>query len=494
MGQCTGHLRLLDLQKDLKLEKHHQDWSDLPNCSLQSRDRPFKRPRLSTGYCMDPSLGSSNSSSRPNLPHNQPLSPSTSCTRGISGYKNTHGGIDGEALMRGHSDADVLTNRLIGRRSAITNEIHEEGQTWMDFIRSVPDHQRNRLNSVHVADGGAELMAADRRKRLAERQEEHPRRRASASLSSISQSTSRLRQISTPTNDGAPFLRPPPFINSSPPIQRFPNRPLPRPPNVSTPRDRTNRDITLPKWQPDAEASKCPICGTSFSFWYRKHHCRKCGRVVCGSCSPHRITIPRQFIVHSPEEGASSPVTRDTVPEVVDLTGENDSSDDALNSDERPQSSDYRIDPALGGGQEVRLCNPCVPDPNPLPHLPLSSSGIPSFDSFQRNNRITSHQRHPSTEAVLATEGERSHFSGRTSSSKGQSIRRDRFASFDGNTVSAETLIHQDHTVATARRHSHAPRPLNLSTQTPGYPPQYGSVPDAAARQVGSVKRTILIS
>ncbi|EHA25918.1 hypothetical protein ASPNIDRAFT_143971, partial [Aspergillus niger ATCC 1015] len=50
-------------------------------------------------------------------------------------------------------------------------------------------------------------------------------------------------------------------------------------------------------WQPDAEVTKCPICGTTFSFWYRKHHCRKCGRVVCASCSPHRITIPRQFIV-----------------------------------------------------------------------------------------------------------------------------------------------------------------------------------------------------
>ncbi|KAF2840975.1 hypothetical protein M501DRAFT_902973, partial [Patellaria atrata CBS 101060] len=50
-------------------------------------------------------------------------------------------------------------------------------------------------------------------------------------------------------------------------------------------------------WQPDNEASICPVCGVSFTFWLRKHHCRKCGRVVCDNCSTHRITIPRQFVV-----------------------------------------------------------------------------------------------------------------------------------------------------------------------------------------------------
>ena len=40
--------------------------------------------------------------------------------------------------------------------------------------------------------------------------------------------------------------------------------------------------------------------------------------------------------------------------QIVDLTGE------------EPVSSSL-INPALGGGEEVRLCNPCVPDPNPHP-------------------------------------------------------------------------------------------------------------------------------
>ncbi|KAF8249067.1 hypothetical protein K440DRAFT_472297, partial [Wilcoxina mikolae CBS 423.85] len=50
-------------------------------------------------------------------------------------------------------------------------------------------------------------------------------------------------------------------------------------------------------WQPDAAAKHCPICTSAFTFFNRRHHCRKCGRVVCATCSPHRITIPSAYIV-----------------------------------------------------------------------------------------------------------------------------------------------------------------------------------------------------
>ncbi|EGP90843.1 uncharacterized protein MYCGRDRAFT_31161, partial [Zymoseptoria tritici IPO323] len=48
-----------------------------------------------------------------------------------------------------------------------------------------------------------------------------------------------------------------------------------------------------PEWQPDGNVVSCPVCHTIFGLFTRKHHCRKCGRVVCSACSPHRITIPR---------------------------------------------------------------------------------------------------------------------------------------------------------------------------------------------------------
>jgi hypothetical protein len=65
----------------------------------------------------------------------------------------------------------------------------------------------------------------------------------------------------------------------------------------SSPRRRLPSDIVLPEWQPDESVTRCPICHNAFTFFNRRHHCRKCGRVVCNPCSPHRITIPKAFVV-----------------------------------------------------------------------------------------------------------------------------------------------------------------------------------------------------
>ena len=78
---------------------------------------------------------------------------------------------------------------------------------------------------------------------------------------------------------------------------------------------------------------------------------RKCGRVVCNACSPHRITIPYQFIVQSPIE--------------IDTYNQPSSrARPALDPARAGSSSEFE---SLGGGERVRLCNPCVPDPNTAP-------------------------------------------------------------------------------------------------------------------------------
>lgn len=63
--------------------------------------------------------------------------------------------------------------------------------------------------------------------------------------------------------------------------------------------------------------------------------------MVCNACSPHRITIPYQYIVQPP--GTPRPPQR-----YPSYLGDSDSS-------------------IFGGGERVRLCNPCVPDPNIAP-------------------------------------------------------------------------------------------------------------------------------
>ncbi|RDL36873.1 uncharacterized protein BP5553_06225 [Venustampulla echinocandica] len=166
---------------------------------------------------------------------------------------------------------------------------------------------------------------------------------------------------STPSGD-LPISTPPiPFDRSGGPSSS--ERPLPLPPTSSDPSPRggldgAERESVMPRWQPDAEVTICPICGTQFSFFIRKHHCRKCGRVVCNSCSPHRITIPHPYIVRPPTEDAPpTPLTRDSARSSI--------------------SAEFR---GIGGGERVRLCNPCVPDPNVAPpqsnfsNSPASSS------------------------------------------------------------------------------------------------------------------------
>ncbi|KAK2787504.1 hypothetical protein FQN52_007222 [Onygenales sp. PD_12] len=136
-------------------------------------------------------------------------------------------------------------------------------------------------------------------------------------------------------------------------------------------RENSFTDYELPRWQPDSEVSKCPICSTPFSFWYRKHHCRKCGRVVCASCSPHRITIPRQFIVRPPEVSRPlSTILQPNPPEaqIISLIDDEQTlSSPPRRVQSRGQRDNFPPNSALGGGEEVRLCNPCVPDPNPEP-------------------------------------------------------------------------------------------------------------------------------
>ncbi|KAJ4860824.1 FYVE zinc finger domain-containing protein [Trichoderma breve] len=126
-------------------------------------------------------------------------------------------------------------------------------------------------------------------------------------------------------------------------------------------RERTG-SVVLPRWQPDAEVTYCPICRTQFSIFVRKHHCRKCGRVVCNSCSPHRIIIPHQFIVRAPGSEVPLPpaLLYGSGASYVDMNG-------------------------LSGGERVRLCNPCVPDPNTAPPQSPTSPALSPREARRRS-------------------------------------------------------------------------------------------------------------
>ncbi|KAI0160271.1 FYVE zinc finger-domain-containing protein [Xylariaceae sp. FL1272] len=149
----------------------------------------------------------------------------------------------------------------------------------------------------------------------------------------------------------------------------------------------TSREYVPPPWQPDQEVTYCPICNVQFGMITRKHHCRKCGRVVCGQCSPHRICIPHGFIVRAPWEHVAS---------------------------QQPPSS------RSAGGQRVRLCNPCVPDPNTTPpQAPQQTAPLVVDGSSARHRRAHSTMNTSSSGMSLLSHGRQSalqHYPGRNRS------------------------------------------------------------------------------
>ena len=48
----------------------------------------------------------------------------------------------------------------------------------------------------------------------------------------------------------------------------------------------------MKSWVPDSEGIGCSICHCEFSITRRRHHCRKCGVLVCGACSDHFVKLP----------------------------------------------------------------------------------------------------------------------------------------------------------------------------------------------------------
>lgn len=56
-----------------------------------------------------------------------------------------------------------------------------------------------------------------------------------------------------------------------------------------------------PLWRPNDYSKKCSVCDSRFGLiLIRKHHCRRCGELVCSNCSPRYG--PGVYLIDAPED------------------------------------------------------------------------------------------------------------------------------------------------------------------------------------------------
>lgn len=54
------------------------------------------------------------------------------------------------------------------------------------------------------------------------------------------------------------------------------------------------------RWEVDCDVDACRRCARRFTLFFRKHHCRRCGQIVCDTCSSHRALLREEELVIDP--------------------------------------------------------------------------------------------------------------------------------------------------------------------------------------------------
>jgi len=108
--------------------------------------------------------------------------------------------------------------------------------------------------------------------------------------------------FSSPSFGSSPSTLTPEPLSFSPDSKSFANSGMDSTSTSGASNNTPTHQIPLaqpPVWHRDEDYHECEICNIQFSFFFRRHHCRKCGRVVCDGCSKARVCIP-QFGFHEP--------------------------------------------------------------------------------------------------------------------------------------------------------------------------------------------------
>ena len=99
--------------------------------------------------------------------------------------------------------------------------------------------------------------------------------------------------------------------------------------------------LGIPKMAPDDWEICCQVTRTPFTRWTRKHHCRRCGRLICNDASvlgPPQSQQEREDAVHQIRKTRALRLTLQTDPHFSAMSSdEDDLAELALESDEHSQ-------------------------------------------------------------------------------------------------------------------------------------------------------------
>lgn len=56
---------------------------------------------------------------------------------------------------------------------------------------------------------------------------------------------------------------------------------------------------TTAHWKPDVSSPECAVCHQTFTWYFRRHHCRRCGDVVCDNHITKRVPLDQNARLHS---------------------------------------------------------------------------------------------------------------------------------------------------------------------------------------------------
>lgn len=189
------------------------------------------------------------------------------------------------AVRRGHSDSDgaFARQRAFNR---MAQDISSEQETWREFLqqsdqtgsRSPWESARQGLQPYlqTAGVGTAQTMSEAQGQLIAER-----KRRLTTPQDGVRTGHAPERQRTggegpseIPVTQQTQMVRGRDFVDLTTPEPELDSESQRPEPTRLRDEQRRDSDIVLPPWQPDSEVTHCPVCGSQFSFFFRKHHCR----------------------------------------------------------------------------------------------------------------------------------------------------------------------------------------------------------------------------